>query len=96
MFFCSKLHVVELVSVHGRCSDGSDFACFYQIMECFHGFFNWGFEVKSVDDVEVEIVCSQTVESTVDFSHDGRTGESTLVEVNFRGDDYFVTCDVFL
>lgn len=63
---------------------------------CFHGFFDWGFEVKSVDNVEVEVVCSQTAESTVDFSHDGRTGKSALIEINFGGDDYFVTCDVLL
>jgi len=66
MFFSTKLHLSELRSPHTRSANISDFSCFNEVMQCFHGLLDGRFVVKSMDLKEIYVGGFQTREGSVD------------------------------
>jgi hypothetical protein len=66
-----RLHVVQLVGVHGRCPQGPDLPGAHEGIEGLHGLLDRGGVVEAVDDVEVEVVGAQTLQGPVDLAFDG-------------------------
>ena len=89
-----KLHIVELISVHSGSTQSAYFSGFYQIMECFHGFLYGCFIIKSVDDIQIQIIRSQTFQASVDFPHDGFSGKTARVKINLGRDHNFISGNV--
>ena len=86
-----QLHIVKLVAVHGRSAQRTDFASFDQPVQGFHGLLNGGVVVEAVDDVQVQIICTQTLQGAVNFPVDGLAGEPSRVEVDLGRNDHLVT-----
>ena len=61
MFLCRQLHIIKLVAIHGRRTQRPDFSCLHQIIQRFHSLLNRCFIVKAMDDVEIQVICSQTL-----------------------------------
>ena len=64
------LHVLKLASVHGRGAQRSHLAGLDQIVERFHGLLDWRFIVEPVDDVEIQVVGTQSLERSIDLVMD--------------------------
>ena len=56
-----ELHVVKLIAIHGRGSQGPDLARLHQVVQGLHGLLHGGVIVKAVDDVQVQIVGAQAL-----------------------------------
>ena len=69
-FFCYKLHIVKLVTIHCRCTNCSYFSSFHQIMQSLHCFLNRCIIIKSMNNIQIQIICAQPLQSAFDFPHD--------------------------
>ena len=89
-----KLHIVELISVH---SGSTQSAYFFRLLPD-HGVlpcFLYGcFIIKSVDDIQIQIIRSQTFQASVDFPHDGFSGKTARVKINLGRDHNVISGNV--
>ena len=56
ILLCANLHVMELITVHGRCADGSYLARLDQRVQGLHSFLDRVVEVEAMNLIEVKIV----------------------------------------
>lgn len=77
----AKLHLGELVGVHGRRADVADFAAADEVVESAHGLFDGGVGVEAVDLEEVHVVQVHALEGGVDGFEDGGAGEAWEVDM---------------
>ena len=89
-----QLHIIKLIPVHGRCTQCPNFSDFHQIVQGFHRFFNWGFVVKPVNDIEIQIICSQTLQCAINFSINGFFRKPPRIKIDFRGKNDFITGNI--
>ena len=68
----------------------------YQIIEGFHRFLYRRFIVEAVDDVKVEIIRPQPLQTAVNLAKNRLAGQAAVVEIDLRGDDGLVPGDVLL
>lgn len=88
--FSGKLHVVELIAIHGGGTQGADLSGLHQRIQCLHGFLNGRVKVKAVDDIKVKVIRAQPLQGALNFPGNGPTGEPPLVEIDLRGDYHLV------
>ncbi len=86
----TDLHVVELVAVHRRSSDGANLAGLDERVECLHRLLDRGFVVEAVDLVEVEVVRPKAAKRPFDFPLYCRLRQMTVVKIHLGGDNDFV------
>ena len=88
------LHVMELIGVHGAGTERSHLASFDQPIQCFHRFFDRCVVIETMNDVQIQIVGTQTFERAVDLTVDGFGGQVSFVEVHFAGQHYLLARNV--
>ena len=89
-----KLHIVKLVTVHGRGTQRPHLAGLHQIVQSLHGFFDWRVIVKAMDDIQIEIIRSQPLQSPVDLPVNCPGGQPAGIEIDLGGNDHLVPGDV--
>ena len=78
----AELHIVKLIAIHGRCPQGPHLTGPYQLIQGFHRFLDRRFIVEAVDDVEVEIVRPQPLQTAVNLAKDRLAGQAAVVEID--------------
>ena len=76
MLLGGKLHQCKLICPHRAGPDVSHFPRFYEVMKCFHGFFNGYVLVEAVDLEKVKIIGVKSLQRSVDGGEDGLAGKS--------------------
>lgn len=74
--FGAELHHSELICPHAAGAYVVHFPAFYEIMKCFHRFFDRDCFVEAVDLKEVDVGSLETGEGCVDGSEDALAGET--------------------
>ncbi len=82
---------MELITIHGRCADGTHLSGFHQRVKRFHRFLDGRTIIKAVDLVKVQIVGSKAPERSVNLAQNGLAGKLPLIEKHLGGNHYFVT-----
>ena len=90
----NQLQIVELITIHGGSAEGADFTGFYQIVQRFHGLLHGCRVIETVDDVKIETIGSQPLQTAVDLAEDGFTGEPAGIKVDFGSDDDFASVNL--
>ena len=91
-----QLHIVELVSIHGRCADGPHLSGNHQVVQCLHSFLDRRIVIEAVDDVQVQIVGAQPLQASLNLPVDGLRGETPRVKVDLGSDDHLVPGHILL
>ena len=87
----ANLHVMELIAVHGRCADGTHLSGFHQRIQRLHGLLDGRTVVKAVNLIQVQIICTQATERSVNLAENGLAGKLALIEKHLGGNHNFVT-----
>ena len=66
----------------------------HQIVQSLHGFFDGRVIVKAVDDIQIEIIRSQPLQSPVDLPVNCPGGQPAGIEIDLGGNDHLVAGDV--
>ena len=76
ILFCAELHHSELICPHAAGAYVVYFPAFYEIMKCFHRFFDRDCFVEAVDLEEVDVGSLEPGEGGVDGSEDALARET--------------------
>ena len=74
--FGAELHHSELICPHAAGAYVAHFPAFYEIVKCFHRFFDRDCFVEAVDLKEVDVGSLETREGGVDGSEDALAGQT--------------------
>ena len=77
------LHVIKLIAIHRRGSERTDFPGYDKIIQRLHRLLDWGVIIKAMDDVEIEIISSKPLQTSVNLPVYGFPAEPARVEVDF-------------
>ena len=91
--FGTNLHVVELVAVHGRGSDGPHLALPHEGIERLHGILDGRRVVEAMYLVEIEVIGLQAAQRAVYLAKNSLRREHSVVEVNLRGKHHILAPD---
>ena len=89
------LHVIKLIAVHRGRAERAHFSRLNQIVQRFHGLLDGRFIIKAVDDVQIEVIRTQTLETAVDFPVNRLAGKPAGVKINLRSNDHLIAGNVF-
>ena len=76
ILFSAELHHGELICPHAAGAYVVHFPAFYEVVKCFHGFFDRDCFVEAMDLKEVDVGSLETGEGGVDGSEDALAGET--------------------
>ena len=89
-----ELHIVKLIPIHSRGPQRPHLSGFYQLVQCLHGFLNRSFIVKAVDDVQIQVIRTQSFQRSVNLPADSRGRQPAGVKIDLRGNDHLITVNV--
>lgn len=95
MIPCSKLHIIELISIHSRGANSTYFSRYHQIIQSLHCLFDGRIIVKTVDNIQIQIVCAKPFQAAVNFPVDSFRRKSSGIKINFGSDNHFISCNIF-